>query len=381
MGLQGPPGEAGHLPRLVTPAPARERRDPRTATDRLTLRVPRQATMPETPWVRALPYLLLLTLLGAVRGHPPSAVDPSEPDVVAAAEWAATSGKFTGFNRALAVLEAQRQLVNGFNFDLVLVLGGEAAGSSVEKPPSLAHARVYKQPPWMPGDEMYSMSESVMANTSYSASSPDAAQQACPSHHLELSAAPKMLLQELDSDHIFMGSPGTGAESSTERHSYLLYTGEGVGGLGIAAETNSTGTFYSCIGEVAEEGAGGPGGEASAPSPEEKEEGKGAGGEAGKGEAGKGEAGKGEAGKGEAGKGGEEEGDASASSGLRLVFRDDKEAKYGVGAHKSAAVFGGVVLVACLGGVGYLAFRYWRMKRTVRSYQRALELMDQEDDL
>lgn len=338
--------------------------------------------MPETPWGRALPYLLLLALLGAAQGHPPNAVDPSLPDVVAAAEWAAASGNFTGFNRALAVLEAQRQLVNGFNFDLVLVLGGEAAGSSVEKPPSLAHARVYKLPPWMRGDEMYSLSEAVMASTSGSASYPDAARQACPSHHLELSAAPKTLLQKLDSDHISMGSPGTGAESSTERYSYLLYTGEGVGGLGIAAETNSTGTFYSCVGEVPEEGAGGAGGEASAPSSSlEEEEGKGAGGEAGKGEAGKGEAGEGGGGKGEAGKGGEEEGDASASSGLRLVFRDDQEAKYGVGAHKSAAVFGGVVLVACLGGVGYLAFRYWRMKRTVRSYQRALELMDQEDDL
>ena len=67
--------------------------------------------------------------------------------------------------------------------------------------------------------------------------------------------------------------------------------------------------------------------------------------------------------------------------GLETVVAADVPAKYGVGAHKSAAVFGGVVLVACLGGVGYLAFRYWRMKRTVRSYQRALELMDQEDDL
>ena len=61
------------------------------------------------------------------------------------------------------------------------------------------------------------------------------------------------------------------------------------------------------------------------------------------------------------------------------MFRDEQESKYGLGSH--GAVLGGVVLVACLGGVGYLAFRYWRMKRTVRSYQRALELMDQEDDL
>ena len=322
--------------------------------------------MPEAPRRRrALPALslLLLALPGAARGHPPSAVDPAEPDVAAAAEWAAASGtgNFAGFDRALAVLEAQRQLVNGYNFDLVLVLGGGAAGSPDEKAPALAHARVYKRPPWMPGDEMYSLTEAAVADASFPAAYPDAAREACPLHHLGLSAAPKARLQQLDSDHIFMGDPAAGAGSSTERYSYLLYSGEGVGGLGIAAESNSTGTFYSCVGEVSQSG-GAAGGEASTPLEEAEDEGKGAGGAAGQEGAGGGR---------------EEEGEG----GLRLVFRDDQEAKYGVGAHKSAAVFGGVVLAACLGGVGYLAFRYWRMKRTVRSYQRALELMDQEDDL
>ena len=45
--------------------------------------------MPEAPRRRrALPALslLLLALPGAARGHPPSAVDPAEPDVVAAAK-------------------------------------------------------------------------------------------------------------------------------------------------------------------------------------------------------------------------------------------------------------------------------------------------------
>ena len=310
-------------------------------------------------------------------GHPPSVVDSSAPDVVAAAAWAATTPNFTSGSadgEVLAVLEAQRQLVNGYNFDLVLVLDG----ASDSMPPSLAHARVYKRPPWMQEEgELYELSEAFVADASEAPAggAPAAARVACPTLHASLEGAPKQLLQTLDSQHLHMD---VAAGATKERYSYLLYTGEGVGGLGIAAESNSTGTFYFCIGgDRGSEGAGGQEGE-------ELSEGGGDRDAAGDGHRGGDEPGSASPGPapggGAEGEGGQaDDPSASTSEGLRLVFRDDQESKYGLGSH--GAVLGGVVLVACLGGVGYLAFRYWRMKRTVRSYQRALELMDQEDDL
>lgn len=102
----------------------------------------------------------LAVLASAAHAHPPKGINVTDPDVQAAVAWLGGSYDAARENATVGIVhvaDAQRQLVNGYNYFFVLMTK-EVEGETVAW--ALHRTRVYERPAWQAteGDDKYTAS-------------------------------------------------------------------------------------------------------------------------------------------------------------------------------------------------------------------------------
>ena len=211
--------------------------------------------------------MLLLVLGGALlRGagaHPPQVVDSDDPGVQKAASYLADHLEGgLGFKVELhSVVEAQRQLVNGMNYDLVVILrSAEGDGLLTQTPvnlPDLEQVRIYATPPWVNASTPYELSAQNRALPELRASSEAdpagvAAAKNCTGAGAEgggVLTAHDSWVQRVEVQYIALG--GAGSNGTYELSSFIFAYTEG--GLekrelvSVLRSETGDGAGYTCV--------------------------------------------------------------------------------------------------------------------------------------